>query len=217
MSAKECERDIVTFSTTSACMAAAAIVQFGVLSGGAPSPDQKASLVLGIMVCVIAFLHYIYMQSSIENVERVTQLRYSDWVVTTPLLLVEFLFILGMSDAASWKEEWPKVLVLLGTCVAMVECGRRAEVDYGVVSNRAWFGAGCVFGVACATFFLWTAIPRVTRSNWWILLFAGLWIAYPLAYALPHGTRDVAYNVLDIFTKAAMGLVLSLEYALASG
>ncbi len=56
------------------------------------NPKWKTSLTVSFLVCFIAAIHYIYMRNA--GGTEVVAIRYIDWLITVPLLMVELYIIL---------------------------------------------------------------------------------------------------------------------------
>ena len=82
----------------------------------------KTSLVVSALVTFIAAVHYFYMRDVwIETGTSPTVFRYIDWLLTVPLLMIEFYLILRAIGVASAGIFWR---LLIGTLVMhMLTCG----------------------------------------------------------------------------------------------
>ena len=59
-------------------------------------PGWRVSITVAGLVTGIAFIHYIYMREVwIMTGESPTVYRYIDWLITVPLLMLEFYFVLA--------------------------------------------------------------------------------------------------------------------------
>ena len=56
------------------------------------NPKWKTSLTVSFLVCFIAAIHYIYMRNA--GGTEVVAIRYIDWLITVPLLMVELYIVL---------------------------------------------------------------------------------------------------------------------------
>jgi len=75
------------------CLAATA---FFFLERGSVAPAWRVSITVAGLVTGIAFIHYMYMREIwIATGESPTVYRYIDWLITVPLLMLEFYFVLA--------------------------------------------------------------------------------------------------------------------------
>lgn len=140
--------------------------------------------------------------------------RYIDWVVTTPLLLLDILLTAGMN----WSNIWftlflDEVMIITGLLAALTS------------SSYKWgfFVAGCVAYLGIIYEVLINARRNAARigsdvsrlfltiSGWTILL----WTLYPIAFGLSEGgnvissdSESVFYGVLDVLAKPVFGAIL---------
>ena len=74
----------------------------------------KTSLVVSGLVTLVAAVHYFYMREVwIQTGDTPTVFRYIDWLITVPLLMVEFYLILAairksrmVCSGDSWWARW---------------------------------------------------------------------------------------------------------------
>ncbi|KAF2435639.1 family A G protein-coupled receptor-like protein [Tothia fuscella] len=140
--------------------------------------------------------------------------RYIDWVITTPLLLLDLLLTAGMP--------WPSILFVILVDEVMIVTGLAGAL---VVSSYKWgyFAFGCA-ALAYIVYQLgWesrkhanhlgTDIGRVFLMCGSLTTF--LWILYPIAWGICEGGNLIApdseaafYGVLDVLAKPVFGALL---------
>ena len=121
----------ISFWTISMAMVAATI--FFLMEAGRLSGKWKTSMTVGALVTLIAAVHYFYMRDVwVETGESPTVYRYVDWLITVPLQMVEFYFILAAVMAVSAGIFWR---LLIGSLV-MLGAGYAGEA--GLIN--AWAG-----------------------------------------------------------------------------
>lgn len=191
-------------------------------------------LVSGI-ITFIAAVHYYYMRGyNLETGESPTFFRYVDWILTVPLMCVEFYLITkkaGAKIGLLWKLIAAS-LVMLVTGYLGETIYRDSSVLWGVLSGIAyfyivylvWFGEVAQLAQAAGP-----NVAKATKILAWFV-FVG-WAIYPLGYILgtPGGlfglqlvsdpaaassAMDIVYNIADAVNKIGFGLVI---YALSRG
>ena len=106
----------ISFWTISMAMVAASI--FFLMEAGRFSTKWRTSMVVGSLVTIIAAVHYFYMRDVwVATGETPTVYRYVDWLITVPLQMVEFYFILAAVAAVSAGIFWR---LLIGSLVMLV-------------------------------------------------------------------------------------------------
>jgi bacteriorhodopsin len=150
--------------------------------------------------------------------------RYMDWLLTVPLLLIEIVFVMKLSD-----EETKKKAITLGWASGLMICiGYPGElVTEGDLGVRwlYWFLAILPFlyvvyellvGMSTATNA--ESDPSVKsliqRAQYWTVV---SWLTYPVVYIFPmigfHGSHavvaiQVGYCISDIISKCGVGLII---------
>ncbi len=79
----------------------------------------KTSLVVSGLVTLVAAVHYFYMRDVwVETGDTPTVYRYIDWLITVPLLMIEFYLILraitNVSGGIFWRLTIGTLVMLIG-------------------------------------------------------------------------------------------------------
>lgn len=148
---------------------------------------------IGAAVCLIAFLHYLWMQGA--NSTTMQELRYSDWIVTCPLLLWELHKMSGQETKKSLG--WPVVSV-----IAMLIFGFFSEASLDPKSRKKMFIGGCVAFAACILSFL----PHVKQNHTLVYAFFVIWSLYPFASWYKN---NAMLSMLDMLSKGGFGLYIA--------
>jgi bacteriorhodopsin len=106
------------------CLAATA---FFFLERGSVAPGWRVSITVAGLVTGIAFIHYMYMREVwIATGDSPTVYRYIDWLITVPLLMLEFYFVLSAVKKVPGTIFWR---LLLGSLVMLIG-GYAGEAGY---------------------------------------------------------------------------------------
>ena len=119
--------DFVGISFWLISMALIASTAFFFLETQRVSAKWKTSLVVSGLVTMVAAVHYFYMRDVwVATGDTPTVYRYIDWLITVPLLMVEFYLILraitNVSSGIFWR-------LIIGTMVMLVG-GYAGEAGY---------------------------------------------------------------------------------------
>ena len=183
----------------------------------------KTSLTVSGLVTLVAAVHYFYMRDVWVNTgDTPTVYRYIDWLITVPLLMIEFYLILraiaNVSSGIFWR-------LTIGTLIMLVG-GYAGEVGYA----NAWLGF--VIGMAGWFYILYEIFageagklsaeqaPESVKSAFstmrWIVTIG--WAIYPLGYfygylatgdpASSADSLNVIYNLADVLNKIAFGVII---------
>ena len=221
-----------TFFIGTMAMMAASVFFFLELNN-TPQKWRTSVLVSGL-ITFIAAVHYYYMRG--YNLETggdsPTFFRYVDWILTVPLMCVEFYLITkkaGAKIGLLWKLIVASLIMLITGYVGEV-LDRNGSVLWGVLSGIAyfyivylvWFGEVAKLAQTAGA-----QVAKATRILGWFVLVG--WAIYPLGYILgtPGGlfgiqlvadekaalhAMDIVYNIADAVNKIGFGLVI---YALS--
>ena len=219
--------DYVGFTFFVGCMAMMAASAFFFLSLNQFDKKWRTSVLVSGLITFIAEVHYFYMRDYwAAHEESPTFFRYVDWILTVPLMCVEFYLILKVAGAKTsllWK--------MIGLSVVMLVTGYFGEAVFtqdaalwGAISGAAyflivyeiWFGNAKKLAVAAGG-----DVLKSHKILCWFVLVG--WAIYPLGYMMgtegwyssfmpSGGNIDVAYNIADAINKIGFGLVI---YSLA--
>jgi bacteriorhodopsin len=190
----------------------------------------RTSVLVSGLITFIAAVHYFYMRDYWDAFgESPTFFRYVDWVLTVPLMCVEFFLILKVAGAKvglMWKLIfWSVVMLVAGYFGEAVspdfswQWGALSGAAYFVIVYIVWVGEAKKLAVAAGG-----DVLKAHKFLAWFVL-AG-WSIYPLGYILgtPGGLfgydfgvdasfMDIIYNLGDAVNKIGFGLVI---FALAT-
>lgn len=217
--------DYVGFTFFVGCMAMMAASAFFFLSMNDFDRKWKTSILVSGIITFIAAVHYWYMRDYWATVgESPTFFRYVDWVLTVPLMCVEFYLILkvaGAKKSLMWK--------LIAASVVMLVTGYFGEAVYNTGSGPAVWGLISGLAYFYIVYEIWFgsakklaeqaggAVLKAHKALCWFVLVG--WAIYPLGYMA--GTpgwydglgdlglnMDVIYNIGDAINKIGFGLVV---------
>lgn len=219
--------DYVGFTFFIGSMAMAAATVFFFVQMGQVSGKWKDSMLVSGLITFIAAVHYFYMRDFwAENQTSPTEFRYIDWILTVPLMCVEFYLILkafGAKSGLLWKMIFYSLLMLvagyLGETVYRDSSplwGAISTVGYVLIAYEVWFGSAKKLASGSNDPVLQKAFGTL---GWFI--FVG-WAIYPIGYMtietgwlagmIPGSAMDIIYNIGDAVNKIGFGLVI---YSLA--
>jgi len=217
-----------TFFVGTMAMMAASVFFFFEMNN-VPQKWRTSVLVSGL-ITFIAAVHYYYMRGyNLETGESPIFFRYVDWILTVPLMCVEFYLITKKAGAKSgllWQ--------LIAASLVMLVTGYIGEAIYGA-ETQSWIW-GLISGIAYfyIVYLVWfgdvaklagnagPAVNKAVRLLGWFVLVG--WAIYPVGYIAGTAgglfgfrvfeglSMDIVYNIGDAINKIGFGLVI---YALA--
>jgi len=219
---KMATNDYVGFTFFVGCMAMMAASAFFFLSMNSYDRKWRTSILVSGLITFIAAVHYWYMRDYwAVNGESPTFFRYVDWILTVPLMCVEFFLILkvaGAKRSLMWKLIILSVIMLvtgfLGETVyrdAAWLWGLISGIAYFAIVYEIWLGSAKKLAVEAGG-----AVLQAHKTLCWFVLVG--WAIYPIGYMA--GTpgwyegifgglsMDVVYNIGDAINKIGFGLVV---------
>ncbi len=214
--------DYVGFTFFVGAMAMMAASAFFFLSLSTFEKKWRTSILVSGLITFIAAVHYLYMRDYwAAFAESPTFFRYVDWILTVPLMCVEFYLILviaGAKRSLMWRLIFLSVVMLVTGYV-----GETIDRDnawlWGLVSGAAYFVIVYDIWLGKARKLAEKAGGEVLKAHkalcWFVLVG---WAIYPVGYMA--GTPgwydgifgglnlDVIYNVGDAINKIGFGLVI---------
>ena len=213
-----------TFFVGTMAMLAASVFFFFEVS----NTDKKwrTSVLISGLITFIAAVHYYYMRDyQLATGESPTFFRYVDWLLTVPLMCVEFFLITkkaGAKVGLLWK--------LIAASVFMLVTGYIGEGIYPTEKQSWIWGFISSLGYFYIVYLIWfgevaklaqVAGPAVAKANrtlaWFVLVG---WAIYPIGYiagtegglfgvrVLEGLSMDIIYNIGDAVNKIGFGLVI---------
>ena len=220
----------VAFTFFVGCMAMLAASVFFFFEVSNTEKKWRTSVLVSGLITFIAAVHYYYMRDyNLTTGESPTFFRYVDWILTVPLMCVEFYLITkkaGAKMSLLWK--------LIAASVFMLVTGYVGEAIYPT-EKQSWIW-GFVSGLAYfyIVYLVWfgdvakladqagPAVAKANKSLAWFVLVG--WAIYPIGYiagteggffgikVFENVSLDIVYNIGDAINKIGFGLVI---YALA--
>ena len=212
--------DFVGISFWLISMALVASTAFFFLETQRVSAKWKTSLVVSGLVTLVAAVHYFYMRDVwIATGDTPTVYRYIDWLITVPLLMIEFYLVLRAITAVSGGVFWR---LTIGTLIMLIG-GYLGEVGY---INAT---VGFIIGMAGWAYILYEIFageagkvaandaPASVKSAYstmrWIVTIG--WAIYPLGYFFGYmaggasmESLNIIYNLADVLNKIAFGVII---------
>ena len=215
--------DFVGVSFWLISMALVAATVFFFMETQRVSAKWKTSLTVSGLVTMVAAVHYFYMRDVwVATASTPTVYRYIDWLITVPLLMVEFYIILSAVTKVSSGIFWR---LIIGTMVMLVG---------GYLGEAGYLGTwpGFIIGMIGWAYILYEVFlgeaskvnaayaPPAVRSAFKtmrMIVTVG-WAIYPLGYFVGYlmgksptesaNLLNITYNFADVVNKIAFGLVI---------
>ena len=213
-----------TFFIGYIAMLAASVFFF--VERGSVDDKWKMSLLVSALITGIAAVHYYYMRDYwLATESSPTFFRYVDWILTVPLMCVEFYLLTKLAGAKKsllWKlilaSTWMLVCGYIGEAFSdgttghSVTWGVLSTIGYLYIAYTVWFGEVAQLAERSNS----DAIRKGVKYLAWFVLVG--WSIYPIGYMCMEGgwlssvmapeSIDVWYNIADAINKIGFGLVV---------
>ena len=166
---------------------------------------------------VAGYFYYLFMEKLKEyetkkqpvNWKEMTELRYLDWSITTPMMLIVLCAALGYNIKKVVHLSTITIIIILN--YLMLYFGYLGEnnnkkIIYAIFSFLAFF-------TMYAIIYCHYIKPKYNLAN---NIFYGLylvvWTIYGVVYFLVEETKNISFNILDVLSKSLIGIGLWLYY-----
>ena len=182
-------------------------------------PEIRNILNLETCVSIVAAFFYSKFVTIIEDKKKnnktaykeINDLRYLDWSITTPLLLLELLLALSFNNKMGSINFYYFIIILLLN-YGMLGSGYLGETNR--VDKVSANVIGFVFFIAIFLFIYIVYVrPKYNFDNNILYFsFVFLWAIYGIVYYLDEEAKNIGYNILDLFAKCFLGIFFWAYY-----
>jgi bacteriorhodopsin len=166
---------------------------------------------------VAAYFYYLFIEKIKEyeaakkpiNWKEMTEIRYLDWAITTPMMLIVLCAALGYNIKKTVHLSTISLIIILN--YVMLYFGYLGETTMDKVT-----GAGISFAAFFAMYFIifnHYIKPKYNLPNYVFYgLYLVVWTFYGVVYFLEEETKNYLFNALDVFSKTLIGIGLWCYY-----
>jgi len=169
--------------------------------------------IFNLETCISIVAAYFYGQfleklKGPVNLNEITHLRYLDWAITTPMMWIVLCAALAYNIKRS--VSWFTMLLLLILNYIMLGTGYLGEIDHlgkPMAAFLSFLALFSMFGLVYQSFIR----PKYNRFNWILyVVYLIAWSLYGVAYFME--SKQLWYNILDMFSKCLVGIGLWIYY-----
>jgi bacteriorhodopsin len=173
--------------------------------------------ILMLETCICTISSFFYSIFSIKiNVEKkipyedIISLRYTDWFLSTPLMLLSLCFILSMEKKIYFDKMFYAMIVFFDIAMLVVGYLGKINVFKKNISDIIGFiFLLCIFGS------IWIKFIKNGNTKLSNLIFYSyliIWSMYGVVYLFNDNEQTLGYNILDIFSKSFVGIFLWMYF-----
>lgn len=195
------------------------------------APEYRSTATVAALVTFVAAIHYYFMKQAVGESGLLseidgfpTEIRYIDWLVTTPLLLIKFPLLLGLKGGKG-RSLLTKLVI---ADIIMIIGGYIGESSINLAGGFTQLGLWA-YVVGCVAWFyiIYLLFTNVTKAaedkpapirkallQMRLFILIG-WAIYPVGYAVTlfapgievQLIRELIYNFADLINKVGFGLI----------
>lgn len=192
------------------------------------SPIPQVRHILNLETCISVIASYFYglfiaeinnkkaKNSTKENfathdsideipLEKINNMRYSDWIITTPFMLLALSMVLGYENKIAVR--FKSFIWVLISNLFMLGFGYAGEIgllNRNLASFMGFLFLLLTFGIIWKLFITCAKATYQSKLIFWLYL--GLWSLYGVFYHTNEATKMLGYNILDLIAKAFVGI-----------
>jgi len=181
----------------------------------------QSALQLETGVQLIEFIFYLYLVYNISNntlPNNITSIRYFDWFITTPTMLVSTIIylkykeemLLDKSKSLDFfellkSEKYNIIKILIGNWMMLLfgYLGEINVIDIKYTTPIGFIFFAYVFKLLYSNYAVKS--PDGLKLYWPMFIF---WSLYGVAAVFDFENKNISYNILDIFAKNFFGIFL---------
>jgi bacteriorhodopsin len=179
-----------------------------------PVPYVRHVMNLETAISIVAGYFYTVFLGIIKDKyewKDLSALRYLDWSITTPLMLISLCLVTG--SATNVPIKLPVICAILGLNYLMLYTGYLGEM--GSLSRPVATVAGFVpfFLMFSIIYMVFMSVKNVHSNNVLFGTYLVVWSMYGVVYLLDEERKNIATNILDAVSKCLVGIGLFLFYS----
>jgi len=164
-------------------------------------------------ISVVAGYFYSVMNEKLKKMKEIkwkelTRLRYVDWAITTPIMLLVLSLVLSFNTNTKIKLHWFALTVVFNYLMLYFGYLGETGMEKGTASILGFLFFFLTYGLVFANY-----LTKYNRDNWIIFgLYVIVWSIYGVAYHFEEERKNIIYNYLDLTSKCFVGIGLWIYY-----
>lgn len=181
--------------------------------------DAKIRNILNLETCISVVAAFFYgkfvslfeKKTDAVSYKTINDMRYLDWSITTPIMLLVLVLAL-LYNVKGGSLQFKSFLTILILNYGMLGSGYLGEISF--MDKTIANATGFLFFIGLFYFIYANYVAKKPNfdNRMLYLAFLGLWTIYGVAYFYDEVTKNVIYNVLDLFSKCFVGIFFWAYY-----
>jgi len=173
----------------------------------------KQLLWIEYIVNLIEGSFYVWMVFHFTKIKNITVARYYDWAITTPIMLFTYsMYMLHQKEAyhdlytavEENKEVLGTIILLNWTMLLFGYLSEHGKIDARISTPLGFIPFVWMFYLMYDNYAKYTSVGVIT-----FYYMSFIWGLYGFAALLKYNTKNVVYNLLDLFSKNFFALFLA--------
>jgi len=177
-------------------------------------PEVQHIMNLETCISFVAGYFYSVFNDKVKDpnidLNEITQLRYIDWAITTPIMLLVLSLVLSFNSKTKIRLRWYIAIVFFNyLMLSFGYLGETGNMERNVSTILGSIALIITFGILFVQYLL----PRFIFDNYIIfgVIFL-IWSIYGIAYNFTELNKNITYNYLDLIAKCFIGVGLWIYY-----
>ncbi len=178
-------------------------------------------IIMETIVQFVEFIFYIWLVFSIQaRSMNVTAIRYLDWFVTTPIMLITTILFMAYNSnkeefknneniitvKSIFKKDYKLIILFIFYNFLMLLFGFLGEIN--ILNRYLALSLGTLFFLLSFNI-IYQYYGKLNDDNKNLFYFIFIvWALYGVSYLFNYKYRNASYNILDIFSKNFYGLYI---------
>lgn len=185
-----------------------------------PYPYVRNILNLETAISVVAGYFYSVFVAQLDEFNKqdipidwrdITNTRYVDWSITTPMMLLSLCATLAYNIKIPLL--WRPMLLIVITNYAMLFVGYLGETGSMDRTTAVITGFFALFSMLLIVFTIFI-MPKYNLMNYILFgIYVVVWTMYGVVYMFSEEYKNIIMNVLDLIAKCFVGLGIWLYYS----
>lgn len=182
--------------------------------------DSKIRNILNLETCISVVAAFFYgkfvsmfeQDKSTVPFETINHTRYLDWSITTPIMLLVLVLAL-LYNTKGGPMNFKHFIQILILNYGMLGSGYLGEIGFMDKTFANGVGFLFFFGLFFFIYKTYIANKKNYDNSLLYLSFLVLWSMYGIAYFLDEVSKNVVFNILDLFAKCFVGIFFWAYYS----
>ncbi len=179
----------------------------------------KELLFLESFIQIIEGIFYVWLIKSFNDIENITRFRYYDWFFSTPLMLISLIiYLIYLKQEYEKTDEKLDLFNLINknkNIIIEIVILNALMLSFGYLNEIGMLDKTTAVILGFIPFYMmfkliYDNFAKYTPDGLRLFkYFVFIWGLYGIAALTDYNIKNISYNVLDLFSKNALGIYYS--------